>query len=492
MTPLMGNVPPDVAALAERALDVARSHGATYADARWLAEELETIDVHNDQVRGVGRGITTGIGIRVIADGCWGFAGTAMLDEKTIEQTAKLAVEIARSSRALMKAPVRLADEPAHVATWSSPVVEDPFAVSLDEKISILLAATKEAKSVKELTIAEASIDLWRRTSLLATSEGARIEQTITQTGAGVRCVAVGADEVQQRSYPNSFRGGFANAGFEHVRAMKLSEKAAGFAQQAVELLSAPECPSKHTTLILTPDQLGLQVHESIGHPIELDRVLGMEAAYAGTSFIAPTDSGKLRYGSDQITITADATLPGALGSFGYDDEGVQAQRTTVIESGIFRNFISSRETAGETGLARSNGTMRASGWDVIPLIRMSNINLEPGDSSLEEMIATTDDGILMSTNQSWSIDDKRVNFQFGCEVAWEIKNGKKGRMLRNPNYAGRTVDFWSSCDAIGNKDEWVVWGTPNCGKGQPGQSARVAHGTSSGRFRKVQVGVRG
>jgi TldD protein len=217
-----------------------------------------------------------------------------------------------------------------------------------------------------------------------------------------------------------------------------------------------------------------------------------MEAAYAGTSFLTPADRGHLRYGSDQITITADATIDGALGSFGYDDEGVAAQREVVIDSGIFRKFISSRETAPEIGEERSNGTMRASGWDVIPLIRMTNINLEPGTSSLQEMIATTDDGIFMNTNQSWSIDDKRVNFQFGTEIAWEIKKGRLGRMLRNPNYAGKTVEFWSSCDAVGGPAEWGVWGTPNCGKGQPGQSARVAHGTAPARFRGVRVGVRG
>jgi TldD protein len=229
-----------------------------------------------------------------------------------------------------------------------------------------------------------------------------------------------------------------------------------------------------------------------VGHPIELDRVLGMEAAYAGTSFLTPEDCGKLRYGSKEVNIVADATLEAALGSYGFDDEGVEAQRIDVLTEGVFQHFISSRETAPEIGEARSNGTMRASGWDVIPLIRMTNISMMPGSSSQDEMIGTTDDGIFMSTNQSWSIDDKRVNFQFGCELAWEIKGGKLGRMLRNPNYSGRTVDFWSSCDAVGGPDDWEVWGTPNCGKGQPGQTARVGHGTSPGRFRGVSVGVRG
>ncbi len=482
----------DIRGLVERALDAARGAGASYADARFLREEWEAIDVQDERLQGVDRGSTAGIGIRVIVDGMWGFAGTARPKDADVERAAANAVEIARASSALKAAAVRLADEPAHVATWATDIQEDPFAVPLDEKIATLLEAAKRMREVHGLGIAEASMDSWRRTSFLATSDGARIDQTVTQSGAGIRALAIGEREIQQRSYPNSFRGHFACLGYEHVRAMDLAGNAPRLAEEAVALLKAPECPSVETTLILDAPQLALQVHESIGHPVELDRVLGMEAAYAGTSFLAPPDRGNLRYGSDLVNITADATLPGALGSFGYDDEGVAAQRSEVITGGVFRQFLSSRETAPEIGEPRSNGTMRASGWDVIPLIRMTNINLEPGDSSLEKMISETNDGVFMSTNQSWSIDDKRVNFQFGCEIAWEIRKGKRKRMLRNPNYAGKTVDFWSSCDAIGGRDEWAVWGTPNCGKGQPGQTARVAHGTAPARFRRVNIGVRG
>jgi TldD protein len=478
--------------LVERALDVAAGDGTSYADVRFLREEWEAIDVQDERVQGVDRGSTSGIGVRVIVDGAWGFAGTARLTPGDIELAAGRAVEVARSSSAAKAAPVRLAEEPARTATWATDVTEDPFAVALEEKIAMLLEASKRMRMVPGLGIAEASIDLWRRASYLATSEGTRIDQTITQSGAGIRAIGIGEREVQQRSYPNSFRGHFACKGFEHIRAMDLVGNAPRIAEEAVALLKAPELPTQETTLILDAPQLALQVHESIGHPIELDRVLGMEAAYAGTSFLEPPDRGALRYGSDLVTITADATLPGALGSFGFDDEGVEAQRSNIITNGIFREFLSSRETAPEVGEVRSNGTMRASGWDVIPLIRMTNVSLEPGDSSLEQMIADTDEGVFMSTNQSWSIDDKRVNFQFGCEIAWEIRKGKRRRMVRNPNYAGKTVDFWTSCDAIGNRDEWGVWGTPNCGKGQPGQTARVAHGTAPARFRKVRVGVRG
>jgi TldD protein len=482
----------EVRALTERAIEIARSAGASYADARYMSEESQSIDVENGRVEGVSRGTDAGIGVRVVVDGAWGFAGTALIGPAEIEKAANLAVEIARSSRPLLRAPVRLADEPPVEATWETPVDEDPFTVSLDEKIDLLLKASGEMQGVSGLTIAQASMDFWRRHSYLATSEGARIEQIITQSGAGIVALAVGDQEVQQRSFPNSFRGHFACKGYEHVRTLDLAGNAARIAEEAVALHRAPECPSGLTTIVLDPTQLCLQVHESVGHPLELDRVLGMEAAYAGTSFVGPDDRGTLRYGSDQITITCDSTLPGALGSYGYDDEGVPSRREVLIENGIFQRFLSSRETAPVIGESRSNGTMRADSWGVIPLIRMPNINLEPGTSSLDEMIGTTDDGIFMTTNLSWSIDDKRTNFQFGTEIAYEIKKGKLGRMLRNPNYAGKTVEFWSSCDALGGPDEWVVYGTPNCGKGQPPQVARVAHGTSPGRFRNVQVGVRG
>jgi len=311
------------------------------------------------------------------------------------------------------------------------------------------------------------------------------------QSGAGIEASAVGEGELQRRSFPNSFRGHIAAAGWEHIQRLGLIEEAERTATEAVELLSAKECPSEVTTLVIDSGQVELQVHESIGHPVELDRVLGMEEAYAGSSFLTPADRGKLRYASDQVSITADASLPGGLGSFGWDDEGVPAQRTPIIIDGIFHNFISSRETATRIG-ERSSGAMRADGWQNLPLIRMTNISIEPREGSLADIIGDTNDGIFMATNQSWSIDDKRVNFQFGCEIAWRIKDGKLTDMYRNPNYTGITTEFWGSCDAVGGREEWTLWGTPNCGKGQPGQVARVGHGTSPARFRNVQIGVRG
>jgi TldD protein len=260
---------------------------------------------------------------------------------------------------------------------------------------------------------------------------------------------------------------------------------------EAVALLAAPELPEQTTTVILDGQQLALQVHESVGHALELDRIFGMEAAYAGTSFVRPDDRGRLRYGSERMSVTVDSTTPGGLGTFGYDDEGVPAQRTPVIVDGVLGGFLSSRETAVLLG-ERSNATMRADGWGRLPLIRMTNVNLEPGPGgTLDELVADTRDGVLLSTNRSWSIDDKRVNFQFATEAAWEIVDGRLGRLYKNPTYDGKTTTFWGSLDAVCGPLEWKVWGTPNCGKGQPSQTARVSHGVAPARFHGVHVGVR-
>ena len=475
----------------QQAVEGARRAGASYADARFVSEETESLSVKNQETEGVDRSLSKGVGIRVLVNGYWGFAATSRIGEQDVERTATLATDIARAASRLPRDPVKLAEVEPVRATWSTPHEEDPFAVPLSDKVELLMDAGARMQAVPGLAFAEAFVDFFRRRVFFVSSEGAAIEQTILNSGGGIEATAIGEGEMQKRSFPNSFRGHLRAAGYEHIRSLGLAEGAERIGSEAVQLLAAKECPSEVTTLVLDSSQVVLQVHESVGHPIELDRVLRMEEAYAGTSFLTPEDRGKLRYASDKVTITADATMPGGLGTFGYDDEGVPAQRISVIENGIFQNFISSRETAPVIGDTASTGAMRADGWPNLPLIRMTNINLEPGEGTLEEILGDTPDGIFMTTNQSWSIDDRRVNFQFGCEVAWRIKDGRLTEMFKNPNYTGITTRFWGSCDAVGGRDDWTVWGTPNCGKGQPGQLARVGHGTSPARFRDVQVGVR-
>ncbi|HET6198879.1 MAG TPA: TldD/PmbA family protein, partial [Candidatus Acidoferrales bacterium] len=280
--------------------------------------------------------------------------------------------------------------------------------------------------------------------------------------------------------------------GYELIEELDLVGHAPRIAGESVALHSAAPCPEGQRTIILDSSQLGLQIHESIGHPIELDRVLGMEANFAGMSFLTLDKLNSLRYGSDIVNVVADARLahgPG-LGTFGYDDEGVPAQCTPIISDGLFTGYLTNRETAAAIGQSRSNGTMRTEGWNRLPIIRMTNISILPGDRKFDDLIASTDDGIYMETNRSWSIDDRRYHFQFSTEIGWEIKNGKRGRMIKTPSYSGITTEFWNSCDAICSRDYWTLWGTPNCGKGQPMQTMGTGHGASPARFRNVKVGI--
>ena len=475
--------------LTELALEAAVAAGAGYADARWVREETEGLTVTDERVDDLEAVDSSGLGIRVLVDGRWGFAASAVLDPARVRELAARAVEVARASAAAGGEPVRLAPAEPAVASWSTPVARDPFAVPLADRVALLLAACGAQRSEPGLAHAKATIDLWRRRTVLWSTEGSRIDQLVTQTGAGIESVAVGDGDLQQRSWPNSFRGQYQAGGWEVVEAAELVANAPRVAAEAVQLLAAPLLPEQVTTVILDGQQLSLQVHESVGHPLELDRILGMEAAYAGTSFVDPGDLGRLRYGSKAMSVTADATTPGGLGTFGFDDEGVPAQRSPLVADGVVAGFLTSRETAAGAG-ASSGGAMRADGWGSMPLIRMTNVHLEPGQGSLDELVADTPDGLLLSVNRSWSIDDRRVNFQFGVEAAWEIKAGRLGRLYRNATYDGRTTQFWGSLDAVCGPGDWVVWGVPNCGKGQPFQNARVGHGAAPARFHKVHVGV--
>lgn len=480
----------------ERALDVAQGKGATYADIRIVRRENQNITVKNGVVQTLSLDDDFGFGIRVIADGAWGFASSNRLTQEEIERIAAQAVTIAKASALVKQHDVEIGPPESHVDVYKTPFEVDPFEVSLEDKLDELAAADKEARGVAGIAIAESSMGFLRETKTFASTEGSFIEQELLESGLGIVVRAVGEGEMQQRSYPNSFGRHQGTAGYEFIKQWDLPGNARQAAEEAVALLSAPQCPSKTTTLILDGPQLALQVHESCGHPIELDRVYGTEAAYAGTSFLTPEKFGTFRYGSDIVNIVADAVTPTGLGSYGYDDEGVPGQSADIVKNGMFVGYLTSRESASQLRKShpdapeRSNGTMRADGWNRVPIIRMNNVSLQPGDCTLDEMIADTKDGIYMLTNKSWSIDDKRLNFQFGTELAYEVKDGKLGQMVKNATYTGITPQFWGGCDAICNRDHWNVWGTPNCGKGQPGQTAHTGHGTAPARFRNVQVGL--
>ena len=480
----------------DRALNLAQVRGASYADVRIVQRESQSLAVKNGIVQTLALNDTQGFGVRVIADGAWGFASSHLMTPVEVDRVTALAVQIAKASAMSKIEDVDLGPPEVHVGTYRTPVEIDPFQVPLNDKISLLLETDKETRSVPGVAVATSSMAFIRENKCFASSEGSYIEQEIIESGLGLVAVAVAEGEMQKRSYPNSFGRHQGTAGYEFVNQWDLVGNARRMGEEAVALLGAPQCPSGVTTLILDGPQLALQIHESCGHPIELDRVFGTEAAYAGTSFLTPDKYGSLRYGSEQVHITADSTTPTGLGTFGYDDEGVPAQNINIVKDGIFCGYLTSRETASKLhrmvpdAPARSNGAMRADGWNRIPLVRMTNISLQPGQWTLEDMIADTDDGIYMLTNKSWSIDDKRLNFQFGTELAYQIKDGKLGQMFKNATYTGITPQFWGNCDAICDRSRWQVWGTANCGKGQPGQVAHTGHGAAPSRFRNVRVGV--
>jgi TldD protein len=478
--------------LSTHAIDTAQLRGASYADVRVMHIRQRDLTTKNGQVGTLAQSESIGLGIRVLANGAWGFASTDRLTREGVAACAAQAVSIAKASALAKRGDVVLAAEDAYIDSWQSPFRKDPFEIPLETQLDLLLAADAAMRDIKGVTLSETGMQFRKIDSWFASSISSRIHQRKIISGCGIAATSFQDEEIQKRSYPNSFGGQYALQGYEMVESLELLKHAPRIAEEAAALHSAAQCPEKTGTVILGASQLGLQIHESIGHPIELDRVLGQEANFAGTSFLTLDKLNKLRYASDIVNVVADARLdhgPG-LGTFAYDDEGVPAQCTDIIKDGQFRGYLSNRETAHLVGLQRSSGTMRTESWNRLPIIRMTNISLLPGNWSFDDLIADTDEAVLMETNRSWSIDDRRYQFQFSTEIGWEIKDGKKGRMLKNPSYSGITTDFWNSCDAICKFDEWTLWGTPNCGKGQPMQTMGTGHGASPARFRNVRIGA--
>jgi TldD protein len=474
---------------AEAAVQGALDAGATYADARAMVTGSEGLAARNGVLERLSQNESAGVGVRALIGSSWGFFATPDPSVAAATAAGREAAAIAKASAVVAGPPVELADVGVAQAHWDSGWEEHPFEVPLSERGDLVVEVTATMKAVPGVGVASGHMHAWDTQKWFISSQGHRISQHLVECGTSIEATAVGEAETQRRSY-GGIGGIWGTRGYEMVRDADLLGNAQRVGEEAVELLSADECPSGVTDLILGREQLALQIHESVGHAIELDRILGWEAAFAGTSFLDLRELGRFKYGSELMNITADATLPGALGSFGYDDEGTPSQRVDIVKAGIWVGVLSGRDSAHVAGLP-PGGMVRGDGWNRLPMVRMTNVGLVPGESSLEEMIAATDDGVYMETNRSWSIDDKRLNFQFGCERGHEVKNGKLGRLLRNPTYTGITPQFWASLDMLGGPDEWMFWGTPNCGKGQPQQFGHTGHPSVPGRFRGVRVGVR-
>ncbi|HEX7667027.1 MAG TPA: TldD/PmbA family protein, partial [Polyangiaceae bacterium] len=421
-----------------------------YAEVRFVDDRTERLRIRDGRIERAIEGSATGVAVRVLGEKTWGFSCTSDLSEGAIRAAADRAVAVAHASSSAVTRAVALPERNPERGSYSTPVEIDPFSVPLETKLAELDRAVAALRTGgPKIRTAEAWMDFTRLKKHLLTTDGCDVAQDFTYGGCGMHVYAVGDDgRAQRRSYPTWGGGEGFQAGYERVAQLDLVGHAPEVVAEAIALLTAPACPSGARDLILESSQLALQIHESCGHPTELDRALGTEISLAGGSFLQPNLLGKLRYGSPLVNLVADATSAGGMGTFGWDDEAVPGGKHALVQEGMFTNYLSSRETAAALGKA-STGTMRADGWNRTPIIRMTNVSLEPGKGSLEDLIADTKDGVLFATDKSWSIDDLRLNFQFSCEIAWEIKNGKRMRILRDPFYTGITPEFWRSCNAV-------------------------------------------
>lgn len=474
--------------VAMRALEQAMAGRASYTDVRVLARRDQEIAMANGRLEAVRDEESVGFGVRVLVDGTWGFAASADLSPPSVEATAAHAVQLARTSAAFVGSGTLQLSKAARGSAGRVGVrgacEEDPFAVSLEQKFALLQSCIQQMRGEAAVQQATAHLHCRRERKLLVTSEGSGIYQEWTECGAGLLAIAGQGGERQRRTFPNLFAWHAERGGFECVRALDLQAAAAQIAAEAVELLGAPPCPEGDATLILLPSMLAIQLHESLGHAAELDRALGLEVAGAGGTYLTPDQIGA-QIAAPCVTVVADATLPRGPGSFLYDDEGVVGQRFPLIQEGRFVGYLSTRETATRLGLA-STGCARAEGWQRPPLLRMTNINMQPGPWQFEELLADIDHGFILDTCRSWSIDERRLRFQFGAELAREVRHGKPGRLYRNPVYTGRSPDFWRACDMVGR--EVQAFGVSRCFKGQPGQLVRVTHQVPAARFRNVRL----
>jgi TldD protein len=472
--------------LAQLALDTATSYGAEFADVRVNRYRRQLIQTENERVARLNDSEDIGVGVRVLANGAWGFAGTSRLDRDSVMRAAAESVAIAKASATTLRKPVRLLPEPAHVVNFRTPYKIDPFDVPVAEKIGLLMEVNERLLRNKGVAKAEGLMTFRKEERLYLNSDGSDLSSEVMTVGHEYRATAVGDGDARSRGYlPPPL-----TTGYEHVDREKMLGEADRVAEEAVGHLHAETCPEGEFDLILDPHNLHLTIHESVGHATELDRALGHEESLAGRSFATPDKLNNLQYGSPIVNLVADNTLANGLATNGFDDDGVPNQTWHIVQDGMFRGYSTSREVGGQIGLERSVGGCRADHWGSIPIVRIPNLSLMPGQSPLspEELIADTKDGIYIEGRGSFSIDQMRCNFQFGGDAFWRIKDGRKVGMLKNVTYQANTTDFWNACDAICDHRFWVQNGTLNCGKGDPSQINQMSHGAATARFRKIRI----
>ncbi|MEO0230544.1 MAG: TldD/PmbA family protein [candidate division WOR-3 bacterium] len=474
--------------LAQYFQDIAKQEGVEYADIRIGYYRNQLLFFQDLSPKEIVDAERMGFGIRVLYDGAWGFASSTKLEKGEIERVLRKALQIAKASGLVRgEYKVRLAPEPVHVAKYVTPIEIDPFSVSLEEKVNLLFKINETMLKVKGVVKTFSHMELRKREQIFASTEGSLIETVIYTTNAGYTAFAVGNNDSQSRS----FQDYPLNKGYEHIQNLKLLENAERIANEAVMKLYADEPDEGIMDLVLDPAHLSLTIHESVGHPTELDRVLGYEANYAGRSFATPEKLGNFRYGSELVNFVADNTLPGGLATTGFDDEGVECQKWYIIKNGILVDYSSTREVAAIMGFPRSRGSARADSYASFPINRIPNLCLMPGSEPItpEDLISDVKKGVYIEGRGSFSIDQMRLNFQFGGDLFYEIKDGKKTRMLKNVIYQSITPQFWNSMDGVTDERFWEPRGFLTCGKGEPTQSAQMTNGAPYARFRNIKVG---
>ncbi len=475
-----------------RALDAAKRAGATYADARVVRRRDQSVATREDHVIEVSDDETYGIGVRVLvvsnAMQAWGFAASATVDEASAARAAERAVAIAKAGLGPRVRPIILAPVATYRDHWATPLEVDPFSVSIADKAAMLIDIWSDVQRVKGAKYMDGSCRATAEQKTFASTEGSLIEQRIVRVEA--RYGVTATDDATGDSVTRAHELAPRQAGWEYVTRSSLKADARKIAEDAAAKLGAPQITPGRRDLVLAPSNLWLVIHESIGHSTELDRALGYEANFAGTSFATPDKIGKLEYAGDAITFYADRTTTGGLATCGYDDDGEKTQKWNLVERGKLASFQTTRDQAAWIGEKRSRACSYAENWSAIPFQRMPNVSLAPSekDTSLDDIIAATDDGILVSGDGSWSIDHQRYNFQFSGQMFHEIKGGKIAGPLRDVAYQSNTIEFWHSCDMLGGANSWTLHGSLVDGKGEPAQSNAVSHGCPPARFRNVNV----